>query len=150
MVGWRYDYLRTSSDGRLHPPRAARRPDDLGGRRQAVQEAGPPRRDDRVLVNGLNWLARTGAQGTALPARYGPKSTLHDRFQECVARGMFVQLLAVLLEAYNGQIGLDWLWQAADGCLVKEPLGKRGRSVGRKRPGAIPPTGARAAPSAAC
>jgi transposase len=114
------------------------------------KKPGRPRRNDRVLVNGLIWLARTGAQWAALPARYGPKSTLHARFQEWVERGVFAHLWAVLLEAYDDRIGLDWQWQAADGCLVKAPLGKRGLSARRRRPGATPPTAASAAPSAIC
>lgn len=114
------------------------------------KKPGRPRRDDRMLVNGVIWMARTGAQWAALPARYGPKSTCHARFQEWVERGVFAQLWAVLLEAYDGQVGLDWQWQAADGCLVKAPLGKRGLPVRRKRRGATPPTGASAAPSATC
>ena len=114
------------------------------------KKPGRPRRDDRVLVNGLIWMARTGAQWAALPARYGPKSTLHTRFQEWVASGVFARLWAVLLEAYDELVGIDWQWQAADGCLVKAPLGKRGLSARRKRRGATPPTGASAAPSATC
>ena len=114
------------------------------------KKPGRPRRDDRMLVNGVIRMARTGAQWAALPARYGPKSTCHARFQEWVERGVFAQLWAVLLEAYDGQVGLDWQWQAADGCLVKAPLGKRGLPVRRKRRGATPPTGASAAPSATC
>lgn len=114
------------------------------------KKPGRPRRDDRMLVNGLIWLARTGAQWAALPARYGPKSTLHARFQEWVARGVFPQLWVLLLDAYDDQLGLDWQWQAADGCLVKAPLGKRGLSVRRKRRGATPPTAANAAPSGTC
>jgi putative transposase len=114
------------------------------------KKPGRPRRDDRVLVNGLIWLARTGAQWAALPARYGPKSTLHARFQEWVQRGVFAQLWAVLLEAYDDLVGIDWQWQAADGCLVKAPLGKRGLPARRKRPGVTRPTAASAAPSAIC
>lgn len=114
------------------------------------KKLGRPRRDNRVLVNGLIWLARTGAQWAALPARYGPKSTLHARFQEWVASGVFAQLWELLLDAYDGLVGLDWHWQAADGCLVKAPLGKKGLQVKRKRRDAPPPIGANAAASASC
>ena len=114
------------------------------------KKPGRPRRDDRVLVNGLIWMARSGAQWAALPARYGPKSTLHARLQEWEHRGVFAPLWAVLLEAYDELVGLDWQWQAADGCLVKAPLGKQGLLARRKRPGAPPPTGASAVPSATC
>ena len=109
------------------------------------KKPGRPRRDDRMLVNGVIWMARTGAQWAALPARYGPKSTVHARFQEWVARDVFAQLWAVLLDAYDDLVGVEWQWQAADGCLVKAPLGKRGLQARRKRPGAIPPTAASAA-----
>ncbi len=112
------------------------------------KKPGRPRRDDRVLVNGLIWMARTGAQWAALPARYGPKSTLHARFQEWAARGVFVQLWALLLEAYDDLVGIEWQWQAADGCLVKAPLGKKGLPARRKRRDATPPTAASVAPNA--
>jgi transposase len=114
------------------------------------KKPGRPWRDDRVLVNGLIWLARTGAQWAALPARYGPKSTLHARFQEWEQRGVFAQLWAILLAAYDDLVGIDWQWQAADGCLVKAPLGKKGLQARRKPRGAIRPTAASAAPSAIC
>jgi transposase len=117
---------------------------------QPRKKPGRPRRDDRVLVNGLIWMARTGAQWAALPARYGPKSTVHARVQEWVGSGVFAQLWAVLLAAYDDLVGIAWQWQAADGCLVKAPLGKQGRQARRKRQGAPRPTGARAAPRATC
>ena len=114
------------------------------------KKPGRPRRDDRVLVNGLIWMVRTGAQWAALPARYGPKSTLHARLQEWERRGVFARLWAVLLEAYDDLVGIDWQWQAADGCLVKAPLGKRGLLVRRRPRGATPPIAASAAPNVTC
>lgn len=114
------------------------------------KKPGRPRRGDRVLFDGLIWLARTGAQWAALPAEFGPKSTCHARFQEWVRAGVFARAWALLLAEYDDAIGLDWAWQAADGCLVKAPLGKRGRTARPRRPGATPPTAARAAPSGTC
>jgi transposase len=114
------------------------------------KKRGRPRRDDRVLFDGLIWILRTGAQWAALPAEFGPKSTCHARFQEWVRAGVFQQAWALLLHEYDAAIGLEWEWQAADGCLVKAPLGKRGRRAQRKRPGATPPIAAKPAPSAMC
>jgi len=114
------------------------------------KKPGRPRSDDRSLFNGLIWLARTGAQWESLPRRFGPKSTVHDRFQEWVLHGCLAAAWALLLERYDEEIGLQWEWQAADGCIVKAPLGKRGRRVSRKRPAAIRPTGARVGASATC
>ena len=103
-----------------------------------------------MLFDGLIWLARTGAQWAALPKEFGPKSTCHARFQEWVRAGVFHNAWALLLHEYDDEIGLDWDWPAADGCLVKAPLGKRGLRAWRKPPAATPPTAARLAPSAMC
>ena len=114
------------------------------------KKPGRPRRDDRLLCDGVIWVLRTGAQWAALPKEFGPKSTCHARFQEWVRAGVFHQAWALLLKEYDGELGLDWAWQAADGCLVKAPLGKRGLLARPKRPGATPPTAAKPAPSAMC
>ena len=111
------------------------------------KKPGAPRKGDRGLFNGLIWLARTGGQWAAIPRRYGAKSTIHDRFQEWVAHGCFEKGWALLLERYDGEVGLRWDWQAADGCIVKAPLGKRGGPARRRRPGPTPPTGASAGAS---
>jgi putative transposase len=112
------------------------------------KKPGRPRSDDRRILNALIWLARTGSQWSAIPAEFGPKSTVHDRFQEWVESGAFEKAWALLLQEYDGLEGIEWTWQAADGCIVKAPLGKRGLMAMRKQPGATPPTGGRAGPNA--
>ncbi len=114
------------------------------------KKPGRPRNQDRAIFDGLIWLNRTGSQWAAVPRAFGAKSTIHDRFQEWVEHGCFQRAWARLLEAYDGEVGLDWQWQAADGCLVKAPLGKKGGAARRRRPGPTPPTGASAAASGTC
>lgn len=109
---------------------------------------GRPRSDDRRILNGLVWLARTGSQWKELPARYGPKSTAHDRLAEWVAHGCLERAWALLLDRYDEEIGLQWEWQAADGCIIKAPLGKKGGPEKPRRPGPTRPTGASPAASA--
>jgi putative transposase len=111
------------------------------------KKPGRPRLDDRPIFDGLLWLARNGGQWATLPRQFGAKSTVHARFQGWIAHGCFEHAWARLLEVYDGEVRLDWQWQAADGCLVQAPLGKKGGPVRRKRPGRIPPTGAHAASS---
>ena len=111
---------------------------------------GRPRNDDRPIFDGLIWLARTGAHWAALPVRYGPKSTAHARMVEWVEHGCLAAAWALLLGRYDEEIGLQWEWQAADGCIVKAPLGKKGSPASRRRPGATRPTGASAARSGTC
>lgn len=111
---------------------------------------GRPRRDDRAIFDGLIWLARTGSQWSRLPREFGPKSTVHERFTEWVETGALERAWAILVRAYDEELGLDWTWQAADGCIVKAPFGKKGGPARRKRPAPTPPTAASRAPSATC
>jgi len=104
------------------------------------KKSGRPTRDARAIFNGLIWLARTGSQWSQLPRRYGPKSTVHERFCAWVEHGCFRAAWAIVLEEYDQEVGIDWEWQAADGNMVKAPLGKRGALVRRKPRGATPPT----------
>ncbi len=115
---------------------------------KARKKPGRPRRDDRAIFDGLIWLARTGSQWAALPRAFGPKSTVHERFSEWVASGALERAWAVLLTEYDAALGLDWTWQAADGCIVKAPFGKKGALARRQPPGPTRPTGASPAPSA--
>jgi putative transposase len=112
------------------------------------KKPGRPRVDDRAIFDGLIGLARTGSQWAALPRAFGAKSTVHARFQAWVAQGCFQHAWARLLAVYDDELQLDWQWQAADGGLVKAPLGKTGIAVRRKRPGRSPLTAGSAASSA--
>jgi transposase len=114
------------------------------------KKPGRPRADDRRIFDGLIWLARTGAQWSRLPRRFGPKSTAHARLTEWVESGGLAAAWALLLARYDGAIGLVWEWQAADGCIVKAPLGKKGAPARPRRRGRTRPTAASAAPSATC
>jgi transposase len=111
---------------------------------------GRPRRDDRTIFDGLIWLARTGAQWSQLPREFGPKSTVHERFTEWTTSGALERAWAALLRADDGEIGRDWTWLAADGCLVKAPFGKKGALARRKPRGATPPTGVSPARNGTC
>ena len=109
---------------------------------------GRPRRDDRMIFDGLLWLARTGSQWAVLPREFGPKSTVHERVREWVSDDK--RAWAVRLQAYDAEIGLEWTWLAADGCIVKAPFGKKGALARTRRPAATPPTAANQAPHGTC
>jgi putative transposase len=111
------------------------------------KKPGRPRRDDRAILNALIWLGRTGVQWKQLPKEYPPKSTVHDRLQEWVEHGCLERVWAVLLRDYDNRFGIEWMWQSADGCMVKAPLGKKGTQARRRASGATPRTGASSEPS---
>lgn len=41
---------------------------------------GPKRKNDRRVMNGIFWVLRTGAPWRDLPERYGPYTTVYNRF----------------------------------------------------------------------
>ena len=92
---------------------------------------GRPRTPDRVCMEAILFLLRTGCQWKALNAtRFCPGSTAHDRFQEWVAAGVFQKMWESGLMAYDDCEGLDWSWLSMDGCMTKAPLG--GKKDGQK------------------
>jgi len=65
---------------------------------------GVPRVDDRRVINGILWRFRTGSPWRDVPERYGPRTTLYNRFVRWRARGIWDQLLSAVSEAYDGDI----------------------------------------------
>lgn len=89
---------------------------------------GRPRTSDRQMMAAIFYVLRTGCQWKALPRSLGAASTVHDRFQEWRAAGVFAQMWRAGLQEYDACQGLDWEWQAMDGAMTKSPLGgKRNR-----------------------
>ena len=65
---------------------------------------GVPRVDDRRVMNGILWRFRTGAPWRDVPERYGPRTTLYNRFVRWRAAGVWDRILAAVSEAYDGDI----------------------------------------------
>ena len=65
---------------------------------------GVPRVDDRRVINGILWRFRTGAPWRDVPERYGPRTTLYNRFARWRAAGVWDRLLAAVSAAYDGDI----------------------------------------------
>ena len=83
-----------------------------------------PRIADRVVLNAIFFVLRTGCQWKALDATGLCKgSTAHSRFQQCGQAGVFARLWDEALGDYNDLIGLNFSWMALDGSLPKAPLG---------------------------
>lgn len=75
--------------------------------REAGQK-GRPRNDDRQMLNGVLWIARSGAAWRDLPERYGAWSTVYSRFAQWQEEGLFQRILDELeLEADLQDMSLD-------------------------------------------
>ena len=84
---------------------------------------GRPPADWRKALNGIIFRMRTGCQWNRLPRDFGDDSTVHRWFQRWVEDGVFEKLWSVLLAECEELGGVDWEWQAADGCLGKARFG---------------------------
>lgn len=75
----------------------------------ATAGKGRPRLDNRVLLNGVLWILRTGAPWGDLPARYGSSSTAHRRYQEWIKHGLLERIVHLLVADLiaRGQIDLS-------------------------------------------
>ena len=71
-------------------------------------EGGHPWAEHRRILNGLFWKLHTGAQWRDIPERYGPWTTIYDRYRRSSQEGRFACLLVVLRDTLDAQGLLDW------------------------------------------
>jgi transposase len=57
---------------------------------------GRPSGDNRTALNGMLWVARSGAAWRDLPERYGSWSTLYDKFKRWSDAGVFERIFKLL------------------------------------------------------
>lgn len=52
--------------------------------------------DNRLFVNGVLWVLRSGARWSDLPLRYGRYKSVHKRFTRWAAKGIWEQIFQTL------------------------------------------------------
>jgi transposase len=65
---------------------------------------GVKRVDDRRVLNGLFWVLRSGAPWRDLPERYGPYTTVYNRFNRWRKAGLWDRLMDEITKAYDGRV----------------------------------------------
>lgn len=82
---------------------------DLSDREWAIiqpllpqKSRGVPRVDDRRVINGILWRFRAGTPWRDVPERYGPRTTLYNRFTRWRAAGVWDRILEAISAAYDG------------------------------------------------
>ena len=69
---------------------------------------GRPPKDDRLMLNAMVWLARSGASWRDLPERYGPYSSVYSRFRKWIDDGILDNIFRVLsLESELYELSID-------------------------------------------
>ena len=65
---------------------------------------GVPRVDDRRVLNGIFWVLRSGAPWGDLPERYGPRTTVYNRFNRWRKAGVSDRLMDAIVKAHDGDV----------------------------------------------
>ena len=68
-----------------------------------VSDPGRTGADNRLFVNGVLWVLRSGAHWRDLPERYGKWKTLHKRFTRWAKAGVWERVFASLIKDRNNQ-----------------------------------------------
>lgn len=59
---------------------------------------GRPAKDNRIMMNGMMWIARSGAQWRELPEKYGPWQTVYSKFRKWEKDGILEIIFRALTE----------------------------------------------------
>ena len=64
---------------------------------------GVPRVDDRRVLNGIFYQLRSGSPRADLPERYGPYTTVYNRFNRWRKAGVWNRLMDAIIAAYEAK-----------------------------------------------
>ena len=65
---------------------------------------GVKRVDDRRVINGIFYTLRTGCPWRDLPERYGPYTTVYNRFNRWAYAGIWDQIMDAVVDAHSGDV----------------------------------------------
>jgi transposase len=95
-------------------------------------EVGRPAQDHRVILNGILWIVRTGAPWRDLPERYGPWSTVANRFYRWVRAGVWQRVLQALQPQADAEGRVDWEKHSVDSTIIRAHQHAAGAKGGSK------------------
>ncbi len=94
-------------------------------------------KNNRMFINAVFWILRTGAPWRDLPSSYGKWGTVYQRFRRWREKGIWEKILEALMEEP------DYEWLIIDASYIKVPphaAGAQGGNQDRSRTkgGSIP------------
>lgn len=89
--------------------------------REITGKKGRPAKDNRNMLNGMLWIARSGAQWRNLPECYGPWQSVYSRFRKWRDDGTLEKIFRQLSSEYDAEnLSIDStsvkVHQSANGC----------------------------------
>jgi transposase len=69
-----------------------------------MDRRGPKPRNNRQIMNGMFYILRTGSPWRDLPERYGPYTTVYNRFNRWRKAGIWDKLMDAIVKAHGGDV----------------------------------------------
>ena len=82
--------------------------------------------DNRLFINAVFWIAKTGAPWRDLPPRFGPWNSVYQRFNRWAKKGIWQKIA----EALADDSDLEWLM--IDSTVVRAHQHAAGKKGGKK------------------
>ena len=89
------------------------------------RKKGRPRADDRMVVEGILWVLRTGARWKDLPDKYPSPSTCWRRLKGWEEDGIWLNVWRTFLSELDSSGVLDWSEAFMDGSFAPAKKGAR-------------------------
>jgi transposase len=88
-------------------------------------DPGVTAKDNRLFINAIFWIAKTGAPWRDLPERFGKWNSVFQRFHRWSAKGVWGKVM----EALAGDADLEWL--LIDSTVIRAHQHAAGKKGGR-------------------
>jgi transposase len=69
-----------------------------------MDRRGPKPQNNRQIINGMFYILRTGSPWRDLPERYGPYTTVYNRFNRWRKAGIWDKLMDAIVQAHDGEL----------------------------------------------
>lgn len=69
-----------------------------------MDRRGPKPQNNRQIINGMFYILRTGSPWRDLPERYGPYTSVYNRFNRWRKAGIWDRLMDAIVKAYDGKV----------------------------------------------
>ena len=68
-----------------------------------MDRRGPKPKNNRQIINGMFYVLRAGSPWRDLPERYGPYTTVYNRFNRWRKAGIWDRLMDAIVKAHDGK-----------------------------------------------
>jgi transposase len=91
-----------------------------------------PAKSNRLMVEGMVWILRTGAPWRDLPKRFGPWKSVYTRFRRWTRQGVWARVLQALAEQQDSESYI------IDATIVRAHQDATGAKKGGPKPSGTP------------